>query len=284
MAGTTGELGQRMVGQGIESAQRDQPRGKQCRFGHGPIVLDPNSGGLRHRQRVLANRKGRRRTRALRGQCPPDRVPRRCRRRPGPGKLRSGVVSIAAMAGTEHMLMVVDLAGAGDAQPARASADAISHAPTSRRDLRSRPRARRVVGRMPLGGLSPTAAPRPRSRRCRSPRPRRRYRRWRRRRRGPVPSAVLDQHRAGLRDELAVGRWPRARRRTPADPWRARSARARRRPCAIDAHALPVAMSMRNMLAPSWRWALRTWPASSSTTTRHRLVAGFARSAAGRGR
>ena len=36
---------------------------------------------------------------------------------------------------------------------------------------------------------------------------------------------------------------------------------------AIEAHALPVAMSMRNMLAPSWRWALLVCPEASSTTT-----------------
>ena len=44
-AGTTGELGQRMVGQRIESAQRDEPRRKQRRLRGGPVVLDPNSGG-----------------------------------------------------------------------------------------------------------------------------------------------------------------------------------------------------------------------------------------------
>ncbi len=33
------------------------------------------------------------------------------------------------------------------------------------------------------------------------------------------------------------------------------------------AHALPVAISIRNMLAPSSRCTERTWPLSSSTTT-----------------
>ena len=38
------------------------------------------------------------------------------------------------------------------------------------------------------------------------------------------------------------------------------------------AHALPMAMSLRNMLAPSSRCSAFTWPASSSTATVSGLV------------
>jgi hypothetical protein len=47
----------------------------------------------------------------------------------------------------------------------------------------------------------------------------------------------------------------------------ARAAIARlEEPIAADAHALPNAMSKRNMLAPSWRCAATTLPDGSTTT------------------